>query len=296
MSSSKDHHYIPKYYLKGFTIPGTIDKIWLYQKASQEAISTSLKNVGVEKHFYSYTTDEGIRDSDSLERYLNEEVEQPANKVIKKLRQQHKISSSEKIILARYMAVMLKRVPKNRERLHVMAPKIFGEVQSEYTQQLDAALQKNPEKSELVERRKAQLDDILSHYADEIPDFLFGDVLRKDIQLTKVISQMKWLFYVTKSDQTYITSDNPVFYFESWGIANKNNLSEITFPISSSICLHASWRNDPPEGIYIAPEKFVKEFNRRSVDGAMKYIYAPFQEDWLIRLVNKRKIYLSRIE
>ena len=106
-------HYVPQYYLKGFSKDNG-KNIWVYDKRENREFGTQVKSVGNITDFYSA----------DVEQYLADIIEGPANTVIERVRNQEQISESEKEILSEYMAVMFKRVPRGRERLTEMAPSI----------------------------------------------------------------------------------------------------------------------------------------------------------------------------
>lgn len=100
-------HYIPRFYLKGFTESLVSPYIWVYEKGKEKSYRTNIKNVAQEKKMYSEET----------ESYLAQSVEQPAVEVVRKVRSWRTISPRDKEILADFMVVLLKRTPKGRERV-----------------------------------------------------------------------------------------------------------------------------------------------------------------------------------
>lgn len=90
----KKHHYLPKHYLKGFAEAPIFDKIWVYEKGKQKTFCTNLLNAGMENHYYTDITPEGVKDTNTCENWLAEEIESPAVPVIDKI--QKKISSRMK--------------------------------------------------------------------------------------------------------------------------------------------------------------------------------------------------------
>ena len=91
-------------------------------------------NVGVETYYYSKTDEKGNRDSDSVEKHLSKEIEQPANAIIEKIWHEESISSEERITFAIYFLGTLTRVLRNRERENVVVP-YFGQKAREITKE-----------------------------------------------------------------------------------------------------------------------------------------------------------------
>jgi hypothetical protein len=71
--------------------------------------------------------------------------------------------------------------------------------------------------------------------------------------------------------------------------------SEVTFPITKNIALQAIWRTDIVESFFQAHNQVVKEINRRTASISTKFLYSPYTEDWIQKLVNKSTFRLNRI-
>lgn len=283
MQQRRHHqHYVPQFYLNGFTESPTSDLIWVYEKGSQQPpFSTGARVIAVEKHFYSFDDDTGMRDSNTLEVHLEEKIERPTNPIINKVRTRQAITAKDKHILSTYLCVMMKRVPKHRERQQNLAPQVIASVGDQLERELA------DEKS----RREAQ--KILNEYEGELPKKFLLERMTDVTRLVQYLEAMTWQFLISNSGSVFLTSDNPVFFDESIGIANK--YSEITVPISKNVALWATWREDLEEGFIPVRETIVREINRRTVYSATRYIYHSAQEQWVINLANKKNIRLHKI-
>jgi hypothetical protein len=72
--------------------------------------------------------------------------------------------------------------------------------------------------------------------------------------------------------------------------------SEITFPISSTIALHATWKMKYVEGHYNrAKDTIIKEINRRTANSATRFVYFSLEKSWVINLINKKNLRLHRV-
>lgn len=78
------------------------------------------------------------------------------------------------------------------------------------------------------------------------------------------LNSMRWIFFVSRSEPVFLTSDNPVF-IPNMGLEKRK--SEFSFPISSKVVLWGSWRTDLTEGYLEANRDTIAQFNRRT--GAM---------------------------
>lgn len=272
-------HYIPQYYLRGFCSASKSPKICRYEKGSSKVITTIIKNVAHETDFYSQ----------EMEKYLADEVEGPANHVLDKIRGcSTSFSSKDKEPLAAYIVALLKRVPRGKERLQATAPRASQKVHQRIIAQLDQYKEKYPEKSDLVEKRKQQTKDLLDDIARAVPKDIWLNIIapEKSPQILAALIAMTWRFFVWEGPIGLITSDNPVFFFESLGIGNER--CEVTFPISKNIALWATWRNDLREGYVRSTPEALKEINMRTASFATRYLFYSHNEPWVRNLANRK--------
>ncbi|MBU1208142.1 MAG: DUF4238 domain-containing protein [Proteobacteria bacterium] len=248
-------HYIPKYYLRGFTQEST-DLICVYDKKEGGHFLTQIKNVANETGLYPPET----------EKYLANCIEGPANSVLNKIRQRKQITGTDKKILGEYMAVMWKRIPQAQQRLKDMAPKLSQEVFEDIQGTINILSAQTPSKAEFLKRREEEIRQILERYAKDPPKEIWLKTIRPDLTpgVVAAIQTMTWIFLTCDEKAAFLTCDNPVFYFTSIGIGKPE--SELSFPISSHIMLWATWRRDLPEGGYVrVSSQVIKEMTRRIV-------------------------------
>ena len=277
-------HYIPQFYLKGFTENENVDSIWVYNK-NGDMFKASIRNIAQQNRLYSK----------DVEQYLANKVEEPANKVIKKIRELQPLSDEEKVIFSQYMMVMWKRVPKHKKWVKDKAPEIMNPVFERVEQELIELGKKYPEKIDLVEKRKKELSEIRENKEDELIYDIWLNNLPPDKtpQSVDVLSQMTWRFLIADEGQFFLTSDNPLFFFNWMGIGKE--ISEVTFPITKKIALWATWRSDISEGFLSTSSQAVKEINRRTASIAAQYLYSPYADQWIRTLADKSKFRLTRL-
>ncbi len=295
-NEKKRHHYIPQYYLKGFTASPTTEEICVYERRRQP-FCTGIAGVAFQNHFYSVVDSEGVRDSNTLENYLADEIEKPAKPVIESLRRGQMITAPEKQALARYISTLLTRVPAHRERLKALYPGVVASLSAEIEEELSQLAIEEPDQSRLVEEQRAKIQQVLDGYRNGMPDHYNTQAVSS--KYAAVIGDMTWVFLTTQGKFHFLTSDNPVFFFEGMGLVGGDvprDHPELSFPISKSITLWATWR-PYSEGFLPVEENFVREINVRTVSTAMRYVYYYTQADWVTRLINKdpSKYKLNRI-
>lgn len=236
-------HYIPRLYLKGFTIPEKENCVWVFRN-NDEPFQSSIKKTAQARNYYP----------DELESVLANDVEGPANKVILKVREKQSINQNEKWMLAKYITAMMKRVPETKEMLSKKAKTIANDLVEVYSAKLDKVSELHPEMKEIVEIRRKELNDYRNN------EKVINEELAKDgweqlippeatPKIIERLFQMTWLFLIARTPQNYyITSDNPVFYFPSFGIGKE--YSEVSFPVSKDISLLATGRSGIQEDFF----------------------------------------------
>ena len=278
-------HYIPKYYLNGFTDSLKPSNVWVYEKGSKRIFTTTVENVANENNRWP-------RD---IEQCLANKIEEPAKPVLDKIRSRQPITESDKYMLSAYIAVMLQRVPKGLERMKEIAPKVIEEVFGNVKSDIQNLIIKYPEKKNILEARLQELPSYKSKYENEFPmevwyKNLFPDAIPR---FCETLRKMTWIFRTSDNIQPFLTSDNPIFFFKNIGIGNPR--SEVTFPISSNVTLWATWHKNVLESYIPVKGKIVREINRRTASIATRYVYYSEEAQWVVNLINKKHPRLNRL-
>lgn len=278
-------HYIPQYYLKGFTYSPASSNIWVYEKGRSSIVRRAIKAVA----------NENKRWPQNIEDYLANKVEAPTNFVLDKIRNRQPITQGDKGVLSTYMVVMLNRVPRGIERTRATFPKVMNEVFANVENEILELIKEHPSKCSILERRLQELPSLKSKYENEFPMELWYKNLTPDSlpRVLAILPAMTWIFLTSEKKHPFLTNDNPVFFFEGLGMGRPE--SEITFPISSTIALWATWRKNLVEGYIAAKDAVIREINRRTASAATKYVYYSIQAPWVVSLINKKNPKLHRL-
>jgi hypothetical protein len=276
-------HYVPQHYLEGFT--DSSHRIYQYERGSTDILRTSTKAVANENHRWPKET----------ELYLANEVEAPANAVLDSIRNRQPITQSSRDILSTYMVVMLQRVPKGLARVKARAPEVQESVFSEVESKILTLIEEHPSKRKVLENALEGLPSLRAKYLDDFPMEVWYQLLTPDSmpRVRAILPAMTWVFLTTDKSCPFLTSDNPFFFFEHIGIGKPE--SEITFPISSTVVLWATWRSNLVEGYVPARDTIVRETNRRMASSATRYSYCSMETPWIVSLVNKKNPRLHRL-
>ncbi len=187
----------------------------------------------------------------------------------------------------------LKRVPRSQERIRSHAQENIDSVSKEFFEEIDIAIADNPQKEQVLSDKRKEAETIFKEYEERLSkNFIINIMSQESIRVATTIKEMTWRFLTFDNKPAFITSDNPVFFFEHIGIGNQ--YSEITLPISTHVTLWATWRN-VKEGYFPTTEQAVKEITRRTVAAATRNVFSSFHAPWILTLVNKPRHRLTSL-
>jgi hypothetical protein len=281
------HHYVPQEYLRGFADPHSPGAIWMYDKLSRRFLHASIKSIVQEAGYYSK----------EAEKQLSELVEGPAHYALKKLRRGDSIGDTERTQMALYLGTMLMRVPRRRKKAFDMLPGVLEDTINKVSAQVVQWAHSEGADFQLVSRRFAELERARESLRREPPLEVVEQIRAPwaSERILALVSAMTWRIVSTGGVAFFITSDNPAYFFEAYGLGNPE--SELTFPLASDMALLASWQGAPRETIFLnAKPALVKEVNRRVASGAERFVFYHAREEWVAKIADKQRPYLSRIQ
>lgn len=281
------YHYVPRKYLEGFSDPERPGFVWQYDKKERRFSQTpaSIRRVAQQRGFYD----------EDVERELNELVESPGNQAIDKLRSNLPITDEERLNLAIYIATMVHRVPRHRERAKEIAPKALSEVVSKLKSQILAVAEEQRLDDSIIAKRLAEVDAADERCRETPPPEIIRQLRAPwpSEPIVGLILAMTWRFVSTEGPTYFITSDNPAFFFECYGLGSPE--SELTFPLSGNLALLGSWQPGADLRLLPARQQLVKEANRRLASAATRFLFYRERKEWVATIANKKRPYLSRI-
>jgi hypothetical protein len=275
---SKSNHYIPQYYLKGFSIAEDPSKVWVYKRGTKRAFCASTSNIAHENYFYALTDASGVTDTDSIEQFLANKVEGPANQVIDKLKMIQPIRLNEKQQLARYITYMYSRVPRYRERIKDNLPRVISERLSKLQKWSelvkDGKVASDPATDDIIRR----IERVLKSSPDKLEQFIslpqfYGTIYN-------VLMNMGWSFLVRQEPPYFLTSDNPFIFTERRGLGNEK--AEIIFPIAKNVMLWATWKD---RNKFIPLNENINEVNKIIANNATRFVFYCEEAEWIYKLV-----------
>ena len=276
-------HYIPKYYLKSF-LDEKRNTIFVYNTDGSRFELNSLDNIAQEKEMYSEET----------ELFLTNEIEQPANFLLDKLREKASLSNEEKYIFSTYMYNIYSRTPDSYEGYKESAPEFLDMLKKEEMSKLERMIGLNGANKEIIDRRKGELNDVIEELKKNPPKEAWENSLSPihSNKSAKAMSEMNWVLFYEDID-CFVTCDRPLFHFKEIGLVNK--FSEFSFPLSPRLALWGSWRTDINQYQIRANNSIIKNLNNRTLSRVFRHAFFPKEKNWVSKVMKKDNFKFSLI-
>jgi hypothetical protein len=277
-------HYVPQEYLRGFATSDDPDQIWMFDKVTARWSRAAIDKVAQERDYFT----------PEVEARLTAEVESPANIALKKLRRDNALSDADRRALAVYIAVMIKRVPGRRRKASALIPGALESTVAELRRDVTEAIpEDDPRRIHLFE----EIDRAERNLRENTPPEVLRQITDPWIsrEMLAAIDRMVWRFVLRPgSASRFITSDNPAYYFEAYGVGTEH--AELTFSISSKLALIGNHQGTARSTMLVrVPKEWIKEINRRVASGAERFVFSAHRASWIETLALRRDPYLSRI-
>ena len=270
----KRHHYIPKSYLHFFC--DNSGRVLVYRKDDpSKAIPLSPDNVAFHKYYYSQPRPDGGKDHNALEDCFSS-MEDKWPGIVERLHCRENVNDSLEEIF-QFMALQRARVPASRD----VTEGIHAEGVMAAARQLD--VEGN------LSSKSEGLEDILDQVEVSINPHQAIHGMVTVVQATgQVFDQMGFYPMHNKTDVPFITSDNPVIWFDPSVkdadlrpyVLQSDGPAVLLFPVSPSLIIygHSSWRDRfVSEGLGIADlsdTSLVEMINRQVCRFGYQTIYA----------------------
>lgn len=295
----KRHHYLPVFYLNGFTTKDGF--LYVYDKESKPIFESSPEGVAYENHFFSYMTPQGNMDSETVENHISE-LEGDFAKAIKKILNSEPLSENEHITFAYFVASMMVRVPNFRDNIRkstgemIKHVSVFMASHKENFASMIAKYEKDMGKKigMDVEKLRQWMLNSDNYDVGVNPQYATGMALEQLEDLAKIFSQMKWAFIRASDDCKFLTGDNPLKYIDPthnprsfYGVGLANKHVQVSLPLSKEVCAFGSW--EYREGYIKANGMQVRHLNRMTVMATRRHVFADKKSEIIDRFVKKYK-------
>lgn len=276
-------HYIPRYYLKSF-LNKERKSIIVYKTDGTHFELNSLDNIAQEKEMYS----------DETELFLTNQIEQPANSILDKLRAKAYLDEEEKLTFSTYMFNIYSRTPDSLEEYKDSAPEYLDELEKKEISNLEQLMRNSGADLNLLIKRKDQLKEVIQDLKKNPPKEAWENSLNPSHsnKSANVMSKMNWVLFYEDVD-CFVTCDRPVFHFKEIGLVNKK--SEFSFPLSPRLTLWGTWRTDIDNYLVKANNSIIKNFNNRTLSRVYRHAFFSKRRDWIPKIINKKNYSFSQL-
>jgi hypothetical protein len=280
--TKKRHHYLPEFYLDGFVNPHNGPYMWVYEKGDPKIRKASVKDVAVQKHYYSFVTPEGQKDSETFENFLAF-IENNVAPVFQKIKKQEILSEEERSWFAIFLASLVTRVPNFRESIEESAAEVIRRINLKMASDTEGfkSMIRNFE-NETGSKVNLPIEDLQKFILDGEykikvdPQFSLS-MMTLINDFSPIFHKMNWTIFIS-DDHKFVTSDNPLFYNDPthdprspFGVGFLSKNIRLTFPVTKELALLATWSRG--KDFYSrATNKLVRATNRRTIQSALKFI------------------------
>lgn len=284
MTTPRAQHYIPQFYLKGFSDPLLSKRkpiLWVYEKANPIRRSTA-RNEAHERDFYVFEKDGNLHYE--VEQFLSE-LEGPTADLLGRIRDNsYSFSEDDKGILSLFIAFMFSRVPAGRELINKLATQIMRKVSIERAKDPEAFEREFLETAkdtdtEITPEQVRQY--ILSgeyNLEQKSASFTISQIPRMAMELAPILESKDWII-LRSNQELFVTSDNPVISLQPdgpqhavMGMGFGLPGVEIFFPLTAHACLKMVARSRISTD-YVKPAG-VRQINRLVMTCAKRFLYA----------------------
>lgn len=279
-------HCLPNFYLKGFCDPDTPPNhepfVWVFDLKEEVWEKRAPINLAWKQDYYTRTDADGKKNLD-VEKKLSKVESGMATALKIRLANRQLPTADDKISIALFASFMLARTPAFHEHI--------GGILSDVADMWKAFYLNNPQAFEALKARCTQEEGI------EFPEDFASDVLSKFVikpttaakqwaafapsdAVTDSLLKMSWIFFVTRPEMPFVTSDWPACLYNPELVGTTNGPGfhqpsvEFSLPLSSSLTFFAHWGSKDCQYMD-ANSEAVERFNRRAIMNAQEYIISP---------------------
>jgi hypothetical protein len=266
----KKQHYVPRFYLKGFT-QNNSEQLFIYNKDNNKIYQKNIVEVCEQNYYYSYKENENEYKEYNymVENYLSKKETEFGivfDKIISSIEGCYyhsntidKLTHKDKVILFEFIYYQILRVPKYIDKLIIKGIAFIKELNKKYNH-------KETEK-EMVNYLKKTL---------------FPKLFENVQEFIGIMNKRNLAFYIIDKniDEYFISSDNPVIISNSEVNVNSvgiiDPMTEITIPISKNIILiiHEKLIEYKLEYNLLNSIETIKNLNTLIKNNSMKFIYS----------------------
>lgn len=270
MSEPRKHHYLPQFYLRGFSANGR--SIFQIEKRGGRAYLLSIRDTAAIRDYHEFDTEEA-EDPAVIEKRLAEVEAQLAEALARAI--QCGVTTPETHnLLIQLVALLRVRVPAFKAGIEAYLQNVVRSVG--LIMERKGELPPPPKGFEDVLRME-NLSITISNW--KLLELMFR--IAADRRLFDILAAMRPTILRAPRETFFLTCDQPVAIFhptasptDAYGVGLTHADTEVSVPLSSGVLLLLSWRTESAADREATPDEVV-EFNRRTVVMADSLVFAP---------------------
>jgi hypothetical protein len=281
-TQGKAQHYVPKFYLKGFT-----DKhgaLYVFEKF--KPLRKSVPKHEAHRPDYYTHTEQGQRD-ETAEDALKIIESRVAPIICKLANPQYVLKPEDAALLIFFVALTFARVPSWREYLDTLAGKAIKQHQiqlakdKEKFHKLFSDFEKTKGKAFGVDAEELRQDLLKGQFEIEQKSTAYnlGAMFRSGIYIAEILKDFGYEALYAPQGKFFMTSDSPVYTLQpdreggaSIGMGFGMPRVEVYFPLNKRTCFRLK-KNIQPQGRFIEAGH-VDQVNRVTMATATRYLFA----------------------
>lgn len=278
-------HIIPRHHLKQFT--NDAGCIFTYPNPDKH-LDAQCKSKGGGRVVNNTASEIGYYSS-RIEKVLDKKFEYPGSRIAQKILDKQEITSDERNFFAEYLASFIYRVPRTEKHIHDLASETIEEWKSvEHFMQFRS-------QSNVPPFSEAEYFEILNdlNWKDKVSRKIWENMIETEHQqIYEALLSREWWVAEVIGDEYFITSDNPLFYSITSGLADRN--IQITFPLSKKMAMVFDGNRAPSVNFNVkyCPasqllHKQVYLINKRTADNSTQ-LYSPKRDVCVQKLLESR--------
>lgn len=297
LSGPKRQHFLPKFYIEGFTKNGVVA---VFDRDSNEVRVQSPQNTGVIGHFYTMEDADG-RKRFELEQLLSE-YEGKASPVIKRIAEKAEINADEREYLAIFVALAAFRTPDivdsikafNSNYVADMTKRMFVDV--EETKEWMRGRPNAPATEEGLDTEARELVEFVKSGRYKVTTnhkWAIGTAMNTALKIAPIFAGRDWVVnHRGDEKRSFVTTDAPVVLTtvvprknSFWGIGFGNMDALVLFPLTES-CMLAMYGNSGTLQHQIAGIEKIRRANLAIADHCQRFVIG--REEALVRSLADR--------
>ncbi|MBU2537880.1 MAG: DUF4238 domain-containing protein [Proteobacteria bacterium] len=296
------HHYIPRFYLRGFTDLEKGNTVWVFDKDEENVFDATPANIACEKHYHTFLLEDGEKDTETVEN-LYGIIETDTSAVIRKIHEGETLKQEDIAKFCTFASSMMIRVPNHRNNIEKAIADVMLKSQIMLAKNKDAFeesynrfIEKTGSDSDLTAEDIRQFVLKGEYTVKANPQVSLYFSIKSIEYIAEVFHKMNWMFVKSNDDHKFLTCDNPLFYFDPthdhnsfYGVGLMNKHIEVTLPLSQEICAYGSWGNPGQYNIVNGTSPIIKNINRRTVLAAKRFVFSSRYSDTLFKFAIKYK-------